>query len=72
MKIPFFYITILITIFIMLLFVRSLDSGQGWAIVLSILGMALFVVLSILSLYYHMGQHKRKISALDHPDEAHH
>ncbi len=58
MKFPFFATAILITILCFMLFIKSLDYGQAWAIVLSILGMLTFGILSLLSLLYQMRQHE--------------
>lgn len=58
MKFPFFATTILITIICFMLFIKSIDYGQAWAIVLSIVGMATFSILSIIALLYQMRQHE--------------
>ncbi|HSC53887.1 MAG TPA: hypothetical protein VLC98_09715 [Phnomibacter sp.] len=58
MKFPFFAITILITIFCFMMFIKSIDYGKGWAIALSVTGMATFAVLSIIALLYQMRKHE--------------
>jgi|688.fasta_scaffold221939_2 hypothetical protein len=58
MKIPFFVSAVLITILCFMMFIKALDYGQAWAIVLSIVGMLTFAILSIVSLMYQMRQHE--------------
>jgi cell division protein FtsW (lipid II flippase) len=58
MKIPFFVSAVLITILCFMLFIKSLDYGQAWAIILSVVGLLTFAVLSIISLLYQMRQHE--------------
>jgi hypothetical protein len=41
-----------------MMFIKALDYGQAWAIVLSIVGMLTFAILSIVSLMYQMRQHE--------------
>ena len=52
MKFPFFAITILLTIFCVMLLLKSFDYGQGWAIALAAIGVLLFAILSIISITY--------------------
>jgi hypothetical protein len=58
MKFPFFAITILITILCVMMMFKSFDTGQGWAIALSIVGVLTFGILSLLALLYQMRQHE--------------
>ena len=52
MKFPFFAITVLLTIFCVMLLLKSFDYGQGWAIALAAVGVLLFAVLTIVSIFY--------------------
>lgn len=67
MKFPFFAITILITIFMVMLLLKSFDYGQGWAIALAAIGVLMFAILSIIALMYQM----RKTNA-QKGDDGHH
>jgi hypothetical protein len=58
MKFPFFAVTILITLFCFMLFIKSLDYGAGWAIALSVVGLLTFAILSIIALLYQLRQHE--------------
>jgi hypothetical protein len=58
MKFPFFAITILITIFCVMMMFKSFDYGKGWAIALSVVGVLTFGILSLLALLYQMRQHE--------------
>jgi cell division protein FtsW (lipid II flippase) len=58
MKFPFFATAILITIFCFMMFIKSIDYGQAWAIVLSIVGLLTFGILSLVALLYQMRQHE--------------
>lgn len=58
MKFPFFAVTILITLFCFMLFIKSLDYGAGWAIALSVTGLLTFAILSIVALLFQLRQHE--------------
>ncbi len=58
MKFPFFATTSILAIFCFMLFIKSLDYGQAWAIVLSILGLLLFGILTIVALMHQLRQHE--------------
>jgi Na+/melibiose symporter-like transporter len=58
MKFPFFATAILITIVCFMMFIKSLDSGQAWAVALSIIGLLTFGILSLIALLHQMRQHE--------------
>ncbi|MCU0394693.1 MAG: hypothetical protein MUF29_02200 [Chitinophagaceae bacterium] len=58
MKIPFFVVTVLLTIFCFMMMIKSFDYGKAWAIALSVTGVLTFAILSIIALLYQMRQHE--------------
>lgn len=66
MKFPFFAITTLISIFMVMLLLKSFDYGKGWAIVLSAVGVLTFVILTILALLYQMRKTQAQKGEADH------
>jgi ABC-type thiamin/hydroxymethylpyrimidine transport system permease subunit len=52
MRFPFFAITVLLSIFCAMLLLKSFDYGQAWATALAVVGLLLFFVLSIISIFY--------------------
>ena len=63
MRIPYFVVTILLTILSIILMFKSFDYGQGWAIALAILSVLLFGVLSVIAVVYEINLGEAKEAA---------
>ena len=52
MKIPFFAITALISIFCVMVLLKTFDYGKGWAIALAAVMLLTFAILTIIAIFY--------------------
>lgn len=52
MKIPYFAITALISIFCVMVLLKTFDYGQAWAIALAAVMLLTFSILTIVAIFY--------------------